>query len=167
MRAQRPTRDRADSVYTRGVIQTSLSVDELAERLSMLVRPPLTLRQWLDNEQSAKERAIPFVGRISGRSFKFVPVITGRNSFIPVVTGHIAQGQGGAELRVVLRVGVPVVVFATGMTGTLIAGILSSGLNVPSAVLLLTIVGMMVGLSIQETRRVMRQLRAAFPPSSL
>jgi hypothetical protein len=133
-----------------------------------VVRPPLSVHQWLDNRQTEAERSIPFVGRVTGDTFKFHRVITGRNSFLPIVTGRIVAGTAGTELRMVLRIALPVVVFELAWLGTLTSAFLTGGGEpITFALMGLFMVVMTVGSFIQEKRRTLRALQEAFPGAVL
>ncbi len=104
-------------MFSRFSIQTRLSSVEAEEILRRLVRPNVSFFKPDPTTIDAR----PFVGRVGEGSFKFHRVITGRNSFLPITSGHIVQAEGGAVVRGQMRLAVAVAVVMTlwmGMTVT-------------------------------------------------
>jgi hypothetical protein len=100
-------------MYSRFTIQTRLSVVEAERVLEGLVQPK---RFFLDPDPATPDRR-PFAGRIDGGAFKFQRVITGRNSFLPIIVGRVTPGEGGAVIRGHMRLAIPVAVVMTGFMG--------------------------------------------------
>jgi len=100
-------------MYSRFTIQTRLSPVEAERVLEGLVRPNVFL---LEPDPPTPDLR-PFVGRIDGGSFKFHRVITGRNSFLPIIIGRVTPGEGGAVIRGHMRLAVAVAVAMTAFTG--------------------------------------------------
>lgn len=88
-------------MYSRFSIQTRLSTIEAEDTLARLV-------------DSRRGSTKPFVGCVEGGSFKFHRVFIGRNSFIPIISGRIAEGEGGAVVQGTMRLHWAVAVFMTG-----------------------------------------------------
>jgi hypothetical protein len=79
-------------MYSRFAIQTRLSLFDAECALERLVA--------VERDESPIK---PFIGRVEKRTFKFRRVISYRNSFIPIISGQIIQGEGGAVLRGAMR----------------------------------------------------------------
>ena len=62
---------------------TSMTKKEVLERL----RSSLTKMNWLGQAKDSK----PFFGTASASDFKIMRVVTGRDSFNPMVYGHISE----------------------------------------------------------------------------
>ena len=78
-------------MYSRFSIQTRLSTADAEATLARLVGAR--------RDGSGK----PFVGRVDGGRFTFCRLFIGRNSFLPIITGRIVQGEGGAIVRGTMR----------------------------------------------------------------
>jgi hypothetical protein len=91
-------------MYSRLSIQTRVTVIEAEEVLRRLVRPQTLARHPPDPDRATVGGADPpFVGWVEGHRFKFHRIIPYRNSFVPIVSGKIVPGEGGAILRGRLR----------------------------------------------------------------
>lgn len=111
-------------MYRRLLIQTRLTPDAAEDRLAKLIRPRESLFHGLNNPDPAHDLTRPFVGSIDDGRFKFHLVLTHRNSFVPIVTGRILQGEAGAVLHGAMRMAIPVAVFmAVWMTGAVFAAV--------------------------------------------
>jgi hypothetical protein len=70
--------------------------------------------------------AKPFVGRVENGTFKFRSVITGRNSFLPIISGRIIEAEGGAVVNGTMRLHLLVAAFMTfWMAITIIGAVLA------------------------------------------
>jgi hypothetical protein len=155
-------------VYFHITLRTGMTVLEAERRLASLVRSPQTLRQPPYYRPADSTLKPPFVGRVGEARFKFHRLFIGRNSFIPIVTGRIVEGAGGAELRMVVRPGVPVFIFVAGMVGVLV----SMTAVDPGPAPALALIGVfMLGISayyfFQEKRRTLQALQDAFPGATV
>jgi len=100
-------------MFSRFTIQTRLSSVEAEEVLRRMIRPRRAFRT--PDSPAADSR--PFEGRIENGSFTFRRVITGRNSFMPIVTGRVTQAEGGAVVHGRMRVAVSVALVMAVWTG--------------------------------------------------
>jgi len=57
--------------------------------------------------------ALPFAGTVKDRSFKIQRIITGRNSFLPVIKGKLTENGVGTRLNVVMHIRPVVFAFVT------------------------------------------------------
>src|SRR5262245_27107479 len=85
-------------MYSRFSIQTRLSTSDAEATLARLVG-------------TRRGGSTPFVGRVDGGTFKFHRVFFGRNSFIPIISGRIVQGEGGAVVQGTMRLHLAVAAF--------------------------------------------------------
>jgi hypothetical protein len=97
-------------MYSRLLIRTRLTPGQVEEVLHKLVRPKGSLFQELDIPVGSGP---PFVGRVEGNRFKFHRVITGRNSFLPIISGEIVATEEGTVLRGSMRLAIVVAIFIT------------------------------------------------------
>ena len=95
-------------MYSRLVIQTRVTSGEAEEILRKLVRPKLSFFHELN---IPVDSGPPFVGWVEGNRFKFVRVITGRNSFLPIISGRVVAAEGGAVVQATLRLAHSVAIF--------------------------------------------------------
>jgi hypothetical protein len=149
-------------VYAHAVIETRLSAEDAEGRLSALVCRPLTIHQWLDDRQTAAAAAIPFAGRISNGRFKFSRVITGRNSFVPVIIGQVVSADGGAQLQMTFRLHIAVALFELLMFVAMIDDLVKNGFTWEPFVIMVFILAMTLGFFLQEKRRAIVILRREF-----
>ena len=101
-------------MYSRFRIQTQLSTVEAEDTLARLV------------DARRGSAAKPFVGRVEGGAFKFHRAFIGRNSFMPIVSGRIVQGEGGAVLQGTMRLPWAVAVFMACSVWTAIVAVVST-----------------------------------------
>lgn len=94
-------------MYSRFSIETRLSSVDAEAVLNNLVRPPQP--RFAADPPDAR----PFTGSVADGAFKFQPVFKGRNGFLPVVVGGVAQGEGGAVVRGYTRLPIAAAVFIT------------------------------------------------------
>ena len=157
-------------MFSRFSIQTRLSTVEAEAILGRLVRPRAG---WFDlGHQTSDTR--PFVGRIEHGSFKFSRVITGRNSFLPIVIGRVMQAEGGAVVRGHMRMALVVIVFMTFWIGMALSAAIHEvprrlhAHDLPSAFLVacFPLLGaVLVGFGYYpERRKALRMLTEAFQP---
>jgi hypothetical protein len=149
-------------MYSRFSIQTRLSTIEAEETLARLIA----------SRRPDASPTKPFVGRIESGTFKFHRVFIGRNSFIPIISGRIVEGEGGAVVQGAMRLHWAIAVCMTvwmsmaivAVVATLRKGTLHSDtFAVLSAVFfpLFGIVVMSIGY-FPERRKAMRLLEDAF-----
>ena len=103
------------TMYSRFNVQTRLSIVEAEGTLSRLV-----------DEPGGILASRPFAGRIENGTFKFHRIITGRNSFLPIVTGRIVQGESGAVVRGATRLHYAVAAFMTIWMGMAITAVVDT-----------------------------------------
>jgi len=101
-------------MYSRFTLQTRLATVDAEQTLMRLVAAR-------DEARGSK----PFVGRVQDGAFDFQRVVTGRNGFLPVVTGQIAEGEGGAVVRGSMRVRIATAVVMTVWMGMAIVAVLA------------------------------------------
>ncbi len=78
-------------------ITTSLTFSEVVNRLDEVVTPPKFFRI---NIPFGAPPAKPYEGTISDNTFKISRIITGRNSFLPMIEGEIYSKPFGCSIKV-------------------------------------------------------------------
>jgi hypothetical protein len=78
-------------------ITTSLTFSETLQRLDEVVTPPKLFRITLP---FGPPPAKPYEGTISGNTFKISRIITGRNSFLPMIEGEIYSQPFGCSIKI-------------------------------------------------------------------
>jgi hypothetical protein len=78
-------------------ITTSLTFSEVLHRLEEVVTPPKLFRVTLP---FGPPPAKPYEGTISGNTFKISRIITGRNSFLPIIEGYIHSQPFGCSIKI-------------------------------------------------------------------
>ncbi|MCC3407991.1 MAG: hypothetical protein JGK17_20855 [Microcoleus sp. PH2017_10_PVI_O_A] len=78
-------------------ITTSLTFSEVLQRLDEVVTPPKLFRITLP---FGPPPAKPYEGTISGNTFKINRIITGRNSFLPIIKGEIYSQPFGCSIKI-------------------------------------------------------------------
>jgi hypothetical protein len=78
-------------------ITTSLTFSEVLHRLDEVVTPPKLFRITLP---FGPPPAKPYEGTISGNTFKISRIITGRNSFLPIIEGDIYSQPFGCSIKI-------------------------------------------------------------------
>ena len=78
-------------------ITTSLTFSEVLHRLDEVVIPPKFFRITLP---FGAPPAKPYEGTISGNTFKISRIITGRNSFLPIIEGDIHSQPFGCSIKI-------------------------------------------------------------------
>lgn len=78
-------------------ITTSLTFSEVLQRLDEVLTPPKLFRITLP---FGPPPAKPYEGTISGNTFKISRIITGRNSFLPIIKGEIYSQSFGCSIKI-------------------------------------------------------------------
>ena len=78
-------------------ITTSLTFSEVLHRLDEVVTPPKFFRI---NIPFGAPPAKPYEGTMSGNTFKISRIITGRNSFLPIIEGEIYSQPFGCSIKI-------------------------------------------------------------------
>jgi hypothetical protein len=86
-------------------------------------------------------------------------VIAGRNSFLPIISGRVVAAEGGAQLRMTLRLHTAVAAFEAVIVGGLVDGMVRHGFEWGPVAMIAAIVGMTIGFFFQETHRALAILR--------
>lgn len=81
------------------VMTSKLSVEEVKRRLADNIEPKKSLRLSVFNRGTNK----PYEGEILGDTFTISRIINYRNSFLPVITGHISTFLGTTQINVKMR----------------------------------------------------------------
>lgn len=92
--------------FERLTIPTSLTFSEVLERLDEVVEPPKIFRITL-----FKRPDKPYEGTISGNTFKISRIITGRNSFLPLIQGEIYPQSLGCSIKISMNLHKIVIIF--------------------------------------------------------
>jgi hypothetical protein len=85
-------------------IITALDPDAVRQRLSTAIAPPKKGWQWGNPDK-------PYQGEIGDRSFKIMRAINYRNSFLPVITGHIKPEGSGSRIEINMKLNSFVLIF--------------------------------------------------------
>jgi len=111
---------------------------------------------------------MPFVGYVEDGRFLFHRAIRGSRGFKLIVAGRIVNGSGGAELHMVLRLGLAIAIFQFAALSALIGTVTIGGMNaIVSAVLAVAVLGLTVGFFVHERRRTLEVLEESFPGAIL
>ncbi|HEY9618729.1 MAG TPA: hypothetical protein V6C78_00085 [Crinalium sp.] len=94
------------------VIETSLSPDEVRQKLDAVTGPPCL------NPFKRRDRK-PFEGRLNGNSFEITRTSLYRNSFLPVIRGKFQSNGSGTDLQIRMRLHKFVGIFMSFWLGTL------------------------------------------------
>jgi hypothetical protein len=98
-------------MYSRYTLETRLPMTQVLERLARVIRPRRSRWEALEAGLSwEQESEPPFVGRIDGDRFIIRRIIRYRNSFLPLISGHVAPVASGSRIDIVLRLRAPVAV---------------------------------------------------------
>jgi len=89
-------------------ITTSLTFSEVLRRLDEVVTPPKPFRITLPFGPPPVK---PYEGTISGNTFRINRIITGRNSFIPIIKGDIHSQPFGCSIQLSMNLDLAVIVF--------------------------------------------------------
>ncbi|WP_240410171.1 hypothetical protein [Flavisolibacter nicotianae] len=104
---------------------TQLTQDEVRNRIESVTEPRKSFR--LISKKSEK----PYQGKLVSDSFVISRIISGRNSFLPVIKGNISAYAGRTEISIRMRPVVAVLIFMTfwlGAVGFVCVGIIVSGI---------------------------------------
>lgn len=108
------------------VLISELSAEELTKRLAANIEPKRNVRFPGSNKNSNK----PYEGQISGDSFTITRVIDYRNSFLPVITGHISATPRKTQINVKMQPTTFVLAFISlwlGIVGLVCLGTIVAG----------------------------------------
>ena len=108
-------------------ITSKLSVEEVTRRLADSIEPKKSLRLTVFNRGTNK----PYLGQIIDNTFTISRIINYRNSFLPVITGHISTFLGKTQINVRMRPTTFVLIFISlwlGIVGVVCLGIILVGL---------------------------------------
>ena len=97
------------------VITSRLPVEEVRKRLADNIEPKKSLRLSVFNRDSNK----PYEGQILGDTFTISRIINYRNSFLPVITGHISTFLGKTQINVKMRLVIFVLIFISFWLGSI------------------------------------------------
>ncbi len=89
-------------------ITTSLTFSEVLCRLEEVVTTPKPFRITLP---FGPPPAKPYEGTISGNTFRISRIITGRNSFIPIIKGYIHSQPFGCSIKITMSLHTIVMAF--------------------------------------------------------
>ena len=108
------------------VLTTRLPVEEVARRLAENIEPKRSFRFSLFSKGSNK----PYEGQMLGNTFTISRIINYRNSFLPIITGHISAFSGETQINVKMRPETFVLIFISlwlGIVGLVCLGIILAG----------------------------------------
>lgn len=90
-------------------ITSPLSPDDVEALLAAYVSPAFndSFKDKLTNRYSAYYR-----GFVNSSGFKIVPVVVGRNSFVPQIVGNIEQMELGSRIRLTIKLYTPSLIIA-------------------------------------------------------
>jgi hypothetical protein len=86
-------------------LTSMLSIDEIKKRISENIE-----REQRFTFVFFRNNTRPYEGTISGDTFKISRIIQYRNSFLPIITGHISSYFGQTLIKIKMRMLLPVVV---------------------------------------------------------
>lgn len=87
--------------------KTKLNEAEIIGRLSDNIEPEKTVRFGAFNNSSTKA----YEGQIVEQTFKIKRIISGRNSFLPIINGIIEKDTEGLSIKVNMRIHAQVIIF--------------------------------------------------------
>jgi hypothetical protein len=76
--------------YKRVFITSAFPVEKAVERISLAIEPKFS---WFRDSQKA------FHGSITAEGFRLLPVIRGRNTYLPVIHGRFEPGPNGTTTK--------------------------------------------------------------------
>jgi hypothetical protein len=88
-------------------LTTKLTVEEVRKRIADNIEPKRNFRFSLIANNYTK----PYEGKITGKSFEISRIINYRNSFLPVITGHISSFIGQTQVKIKMQPVTFVIVF--------------------------------------------------------
>lgn len=108
-------------------LTTGLSIPEVRQRIADSLEPKTSFILPMSN----KDRVKPYEGQLAGDTFVINRIIDYKNSFLPIITGHLFTTQG--QTQIAIRMGLAPLVLAftialLTLIGTICLGILLSGL---------------------------------------
>lgn len=109
------------------VLTSKLSIEEVTRRLADNIEPKKSFRFSGFNKSSNK----PYEGQILGDTFIISRIINYRNSFLPIITGHISTFLGKTQINVKQRPVTFVLIFISlwlGIVGLACLEIILAGL---------------------------------------
>ena len=104
----------------------------------------------------------PFIGRVANGRFKFYRVITGRNGFLPIISGKIVATRAGAQLRLILRLHIGAVAFELVFIGICVRALFENGFAWGPLGMIALLLAMTIFFFFQEARRAIAILRREF-----
>jgi hypothetical protein len=104
---------------------TNLSVTEVQQRIESKIEPKKNF-----SFSFSANRTKPYEGKLIDRSFEISRIINYRNSFLPVIKGHISTYLGKTEVAIKMRPVVFVLIFMSFWLGTV--GLACVGITVTS-----------------------------------
>jgi hypothetical protein len=108
-------------------LTSRVSAEEIERRLFENVEPKKILRVLLLRNAATK----PYQGKISDNRFKISRIIRYRNSFRPIIAGHIRSSGGQTLIEIRMRPTIYVIIFMTiwlGMVGSVFLILLLGGI---------------------------------------
>jgi hypothetical protein len=109
------------------VLTSKLPAEEVKRRLADNIEPKKSFMLSVFNRDTNK----PYEGQISGDTFTINRIINYRNSFLPVITGHISTSPGKTQINVKMRLVTFVSIFISlwlGIVGIVCLGTILAGL---------------------------------------
>ncbi len=150
-------------MISREILRTGLTRAETERLLTEMIQSRSNALDPHDRCAPAND-AQPFVGAIDGDRFKFHRIITGTRGFEVIVTGRIVDGPGGAELRIAIRVAIPVALFVIAWLGAIATLMSLVALDaVGIAVIAVAHAAILGQFFVQERGRTLQVLRQKFP----
>ena len=110
------------------VLTSRLSLDEVKKRLKDNIGPGKRAKF----STTSKTQDKPYEGEIHGDTFEISRVIDGKNSFLPLIKGHISTHLGRTEIKIKARPVIFVLIFMSfwlGVVGIVCLCILTVGLS--------------------------------------
>ena len=107
-------------------LQTKLSATEVQQRIESIMEPKKGF-----SFSFSGNRTKPYEGRLLGHSFEINRIINYRNSFLPVIKGHISTYLGKTEVAIKMRPVVFVLIFMSfwlGIVGMVCLGFITAAI---------------------------------------
>ena len=114
--------------YENYVLISKLSADEVIRRLADNVEPKKSFNFFIAKKSTNK----PYQGQISGNTFTISRIINYRNSFLPVITGHISAFHNETHINITMQPIIFVLIFICfwlGVVGLVCLEIIVSALS--------------------------------------
>lgn len=93
--------------FERITYKTALKPAEVAHRLQEITEPKKFIRTTVFGKKSLKQ----YEGTVDDNSFVIKRIIGYRNSFLPIIKGHVAQDVDGTRISIKMQLSVIVAVF--------------------------------------------------------